>query len=145
MEKTTYDYREKKMVAVLSSKISPDVAINVIGHLSVSVGAYADSELMGRKNLIDSSGISHFGISRYPFIATKVKPAKLRKAIEEARKNPSLQVFDYPIQMLETAHDDELAESLANVTEESLEYLGAIIYGKSSDVDRITGKFTLWK
>ena len=145
MEKTTYDYREKKMVAVLSSKISPDVAINVIGHLSVSVGAYADSELMGRKNLIDGSGISHFGISRYPFIATKVKPAKLRKSIEEARKNPALQVFDYPLQMLETAHDDELAESLAKITEETLDYLGAIIYGKSSDVDSITGKFTLWK
>ena len=40
MKKMDYDYKEKKMVAVLSSKISPDVAINVIGHLSVSVGAY---------------------------------------------------------------------------------------------------------
>ena len=47
--------------------------------------------------------------------------------------------------MLETRTDEELVSAVASKEEENLEYLGAIIYGNTKDVNEITGKFQLWK
>ncbi len=139
-----YNYRSKKIVAVLNSKLSYGAALNVLGHLAVSIGYHAQDHI-GRKVLVDGSKVEHLGISRYPIIVTKVKPSKLRTVVEKAREDARLLISDYPQQMLETGHDDELAESLADVEEANIEYLGAMLYGPSNAVDAITGRFSLWK
>ena len=79
------------------------------------------------------------------FIVTKVKPGKLRIAIDKAKSNTNLLVADYPKDMLDTRTDEELVESISNKENEKLEYMGAIIYGDTKDVNEITGKFQLWK
>lgn len=139
-----YDYREKKIVAVINEKLDFGVALNVLGHLSVSIGYNAENH-MGRRVLTDGSGIEHLGISRYPFIITKSNPSKIRKAIEAARNIEGILVADYPQQMLDTGHDDELAESLKKTAESDLSYLGAVFYGKSDAVNLVTKKFSLYK
>ena len=68
-----YDYKGKKIVGVIASNVEPAIALNVMGHLAVSIGAYADKEIMGQAYIKDKSGVNHVGISRYPFIITKVK------------------------------------------------------------------------
>ena len=100
---------------------------------------------MGKPIITDKSNINHLGISRFPFIVTKVKAGKLRTAIDKAKANPNLLVADYPKDMLDTRTDDELVASISNKENEQLEYLGAIIYGDTDDVNEITGKFQLWK
>ena len=141
-----YDYKAKKIVAVLSEKLEPGIALNVVGHLATSLGAHCpDPDLMGRSELLDALGTKHQGISKYPFIATKGKPSHVRRAIEEARQNPNLFVSAYPKQMLETGHDDELAAAIAQADEASLEYLGAIIYGPTAEVNVVGKRFSLWK
>ena len=47
--------------------------------------------------------------------------------------------------MLETRTDDELVKSISSKENDKLEYLGAVIYGDTKDVDKITGKFQLWR
>ena len=47
--------------------------------------------------------------------------------------------------MLETRTDEELVIALNQKENEQLEYLGAVIYGNTEDVNEITGKFQLWK
>ncbi len=69
----------------------------------------------------------------------------MRNAIDKAKENPNLLVADYPRDMLETRTDEELIESITNKSNDELEYLGAIIYGNTNDVNEITGKFQLWK
>lgn len=140
----SYEYGERKVVAVLASTLAPGVAVNVVGHLCVAVGRYGDSQLMGRPILEDGSGVEHVGIARYPVIITKVRPGRLRRFIEEARAEPELLLVDYPQEMLDTGHDDELAERLAAATEGDIEYLGAIVYGPASVVTALSGKFTLY-
>lgn len=54
-------------------------------------------------------------------------------------------VADYPQDMLETRTDEELVESISSKNEDQLEYLDAIIYGDTEEVNAITGKFQLWK
>ena len=139
------NYEDKKIVGIVASNVEPAVALNVIGHLAVSIGKYSNEEIMGKPIIEDKSGIKHLGISQFPFIITKVKAGKLKNAIDEAKKNPNLLVADYPKDMLDTRTDDELVASINSKENDKLEYMGAIIYGNTEDVDQITGRFQLWK
>jgi len=140
-----YDYNARKTVVVLAGNLEPGIAMNVLGHLSMSIGAYGDDQPMGRQQLIDASGITHVGISRYPVIVTKAKPAQLRRLVELARQETAVLLVDYPEQMLLTGHDDELAATLARVGEADITYLGAALYGDSEVVSKLTSKFSLWR
>lgn len=139
------NYEDKKIVGIIASNVEPSVALNVIGHLSVAIGKYSDEEIMGQPIITDKTGINHLGISKFPFIITKVKAGKLKNAIDMAKCNPNLLVADYPKDMLETRTDDELVESINGKENDKLEYLGAVIYGDTKDVNDITGKFQLWR
>ncbi len=139
------NYEDKKIVGIIASNVEPAVALNVIGHLAISIGKYSNEEIMGKPTITDKSGIEHLGISQFPFIVTKVKAGKLRNAIEIAKNNPNLLVADYPRDMLETRTDNELVEAISSKENEKLEYLGALIYGDTKDVNEITGKFQLWR
>ena len=145
MTNIIYKYDAKKIVAVLSSKIEAGIALNVIAHLSLALGRYADGDIMGREWLLDASGIQHRGISKYPIIVTKAKPSTIRNAVEQARQIHDLFVADYPQQMLTTGHDDELAGIIAASDEKTFDYLGAIVYGPTDKVDQITRKYSLWR
>ncbi len=138
------NYEDKKIVAIIATNVDPKIAMNVIGHLAISIGKYSDNDIMGKKELIDNSGISHLGISKFPFIVTKVKASKLKNAINMARKNPNIIVADYPKEMLETRTDEELVEAISIKDEENMEYMGAILYGNTEEVNQITGRFQLW-
>ncbi len=139
------NYEDKKIVGIIASNVDATTALNVIGHLAISIGKYSNDEIMGQKVITDRSGVSHLGISKFPFIVTKVKASKLKNAIDIARANPKLLVADYPKDMLDTRTDDELVASIAAKDEADLEYLGAIIYGDTEDVNAITGKYQLWR
>ena len=139
------NYEDKKIVGIIASNVEPAVALNVIGHLAISIGKYSDSEIMGKPTIADKSGVEHLGISKFPFIITKVKAGKLKTTIDIAKNNPNLLVADYPKDMLDTRTDEELVASINSKENEKLEYMGAIIYGNTKDVDEITGKFQLWR
>ncbi len=139
------NYEDKKIVGIIASNVEPAVALNVIGHLAVAIGKYSDSEIMGKSTIQDKTGINHLGISQFPFIITKVKAGKLKTAIDMAKSNPHLLVADYPKEMLDTRTDKELVEAIQAKENDKLEYLGAVIYGSSKEVDEITGKFQLWR
>ena len=139
------NYEDKKIVGIIASNVEPAVALNVIGHLAISIGKYSSDEIMGKTVITDKSGINHLGISQFPFIITKVKAGKLKNTIDLAKQNPNLLVADYPKDMLDTRTDDELVTSVSAKENEKLEYLGAIIYGNTEDVNNITGKFQLWR
>lgn len=139
------DYKDKKIVGIIASNVEPSIALNVIGHLSVSIGKYSDNEIMGQPTITDKSGVNHLGISQFPFIITKVKAGKLKATIDIAKENPKLLVADYPKEVLDTRTDAELVTAVENKENDKLEYLGAVIYGNSEDVNEITGKFQLWR
>ena len=140
-----YNYNDYKTVIVLSSKLEPKVAMNVVGHLSISIGAYTDNKLlMGQTEITDRDGNIHIGISRYPVIATKVKPGKLQNLVQIIKENSELLVIDYPEEMLTTGHDSELVEAIEKKTNSDINYLGIAVFGKTDVVNQFTGKFTLW-
>ena len=106
---------------------------------------YSNEEIMGKPIIKDKTGIEHLGISQFPFIITKVKSGKLKNPIDLAKQNPNLLVADYPRDMLDIRTDDELVNLISSKENNKLEYLGAIIYGDTKDVNEITGKYQLWR
>ena len=139
------NYEDKKIVGIIATNVEPAIALNVIGHLAISIGKYSDSEIMGQAIIEDKSNVKHLGISKFPFIITKVKPQKLKIAIEKAKSNSELLVADYPKDMHDTRTDSELIESIGYKENDELEYFGAVIYGDSKLVYENTGRFQLWK
>lgn len=141
----SYDYRDKKTVIVISSTVPIGIAGNIIAHLSLAIGHNVDSTDMGRSPLLDGSGKSHIGISKYPVIVTKVKPGRVTKLLAAARANATrLLIVDYPEEMLHTGHDDELSAALLKKQEHELNYLGVALHGSAEVITALTGKFTLW-
>ncbi|GHV25760.1 hypothetical protein FACS1894176_05090 [Bacteroidia bacterium] len=140
-----YNYQEKKVVIVLYEKVEMGIALNICGHLSLALGALIGKDILGRVEHLDASGIKHAGISKYPVIITKTSLGKLRNTIHEARDNQAITLIDYPKEMLETGHDDELNDAISSKAEDQFEYFGAIFYGESSEISTITGKFSLWR
>ena len=65
------NYEDRKIVAIISTSVEPSIALNVIGHLAISIGKYSDKDIMGKKIIKDKSGIDHLGISKFPFIKLK--------------------------------------------------------------------------
>lgn len=141
----SYNYKSKKITAVLVKNLEFGVALNVIGHLAISIGAYADKDIMGRKELFDASNISHLGISKYPFIITKTTASKIKKTIELVCNMPDILVADYPSCMLNTGHDDELYSELKKTPNDEIQYYGIILYGSSEKINELTKKFSLWR
>ena len=139
------NYEDKKIVGVIASDVDAPTALNVIGHLAIAIGKYSDKDIMGQPIITDKTGVNHLGISRFPFIVTKVKKSKLKNTIELAKNNPNLLVADYPRDMLETRTDEELVKQVSSKENSELEYLGVVIYGNTKDVNEITGKFQLWR
>ena len=45
------NYEDKKIVGIVASNVEPAVALNVIGHLAISIGKYSDQEIMRKKRI----------------------------------------------------------------------------------------------
>lgn len=140
----TYEYKDRKIVCIVSGNLETWQAMNVIGHLSVSLGANKDENLMGREILTDASGVDHRGIARYGFIIKKGNPASIREVLRASRENKNIIAIDFPREMLETSHDDELSYCISKMKEKDLEYLGVIFYGPVAEINALTKKFSLW-
>ncbi len=140
----TYEYKDRKIVCVVSDTLETWQAMNVIGHLAVGLGANKDDSLMGREVLTDASGIDHKGIARYGFIIKKGNSASIREVLKVSRENKNIIVLDFPKEMLDTSHDDELSDWVSKKEEKDFEYLGAIFYGPSTDINSLTKSFPLW-
>jgi hypothetical protein len=133
----------EKTVVLLSTQLDVTTALNVVGHLSLGLGAACRHRLIRSNSYTDASGERHLGVSAWPFVVLKTRPAKLRSALDQARRSSQLVVADYPREILTTTTDDELAAALAASRDSDLEYLGLIAHGPVDDVDAVFGTFSL--
>ncbi len=39
------NYEDKKIVGIIASNVEPSIALNVIGHLAISIGKYSNEEI----------------------------------------------------------------------------------------------------
>jgi hypothetical protein len=140
----TYDYKQKKIVAVINTEIERWQALNVLGHMAVSLGVNRDDDLMGREILLDASGFGHKGIARYGFIIKSGNSDEISDLIIGAKEVEGITLIDFPQEMLDTRHDDELCDSVLLKKTEDFKYLGCLLYGLSKEVDTLTKGYALY-
>ncbi len=136
-------YREKKTIIILNAKLKVGVALTAAAQLGASMGFHG-KEHMGQEWLTDKSGIRHRGMLCHPLEVFKAKVAQLREALNKAREIPELLVVDCPAALMETAGDQELAETLEAMDEQEIDYLGILIHGPRDTVESLCGKLRQW-
>lgn len=140
----SYAYEDKKIVCVISGAIENWQAMNAVGHLGIGLGARSENGLMGETVLRDASGTGHAGIARYGLIVKKADPATIRDILEAARQTDGVTALDFPREMLDTFHDDELRGSIRAKEEKDFDYLGVLLYGPTDVLKRLTKACSLW-
>ncbi len=139
----TYDYREKKIVAVLNEELSSGQALNALGHMAVSAGRYA-GDIMGKEKMTDADSNIHTGISRYPFIVLKASKERIKKIVKVGKER-GLFVVDYPQEMFDTGTDDDLEVAISKAKEPEIIYHGVILVGSTKEISKLTGDLKLWR
>ncbi len=140
-----YDHTAMKMVAIVSSRIEPGVAINTVGHMTVALGASEAGEQLIGSSRQDGSGQAHAALARFPLIVLATRPQKIKEIIEGARLQPGVTVIDYPEEGYITTHDDDYAAALASKSPDSLVYIGTALFGPREVINELCAKLTLWK
>ena len=124
--------------------MSVGIAFNTLAHLSLSIGKNVN-DIVGKELLTDASGVTHMGLSKYPFIILKANSQKIRDITNEAKENSKLLVVDFPEYAYTTYTDEELQEAMSKTKEETLKYYGVALFGSVEEVDKLTKQLPLWK
>ncbi|MBN1168880.1 lysine--tRNA ligase [Candidatus Woesebacteria bacterium] len=141
--KEKYDYKGKKLVAVIDKNMSKGLAANALGHIAYSAGHYSDDSWMGQEKIEDSDGNVHKGISRYPFIVLGADTEKIQEIVENS-KNENLLVVDYSNVMFDTGKDEELVKKLSKTKKTDIKYHAVLLAGETSLIDSITKGLNLY-
>ncbi len=140
----TYDYRARKIVALLDEATPIGKAMNALGHISFSAGRYLDESWMGQPRIVDASQHTHVGIAKYPLIVLKSNAAEIKTIIEKA-KLEGIFVVDYPQEMFDYGPDDEMVHAIEQNTHEKIEYHAVLLCGDTEKIKTLTGHLKLFK
>jgi len=140
----SYDYKAKKIIAVLSDKLPAGLAANALGHLAFSAGCYGNESMMGQEEIVDGDGGVHIGIPKYPFIVLKATEEDIKVIVERA-KEQNIFVVDYTQEAFDTETDEELVAALSKAQEPNLKYGAAVLVGDTDKLKTLTGHLKLYR
>lgn len=142
-KKINYEKTGYKFVAVLNKKLEIGRIMNALAHMTAwMVWKSDDIEKMWIINYQDKDNSPHYA-SKHPFIILKAKNSNQIKNIRAQVIEKWLEFSSFTSAMIAWSYQEQLEESKKQSAEE-LEYFGLSIFWKSSDVDEITKKLSLW-
>ncbi|HDM8052077.1 DUF2000 domain-containing protein [Vibrio harveyi] len=135
---------QKRFVAVISKKVEVGRAVNVLGHLSVSLANLLSDDDAVYTNYHDLDGNLHPNISHYPFIVLRADNSnKIRKLRQEALDR-GIPFSDFTHTMVEGGSEVQ-QQTTKNTSEAELEYLGICLFGETENLRELTKKFSLYR
>ncbi len=138
------DENQKRFVAVISKKVEVGRAVNVLGHLSVSLANQLSDGDAVYIDYHDLDGNVHPNISHYPFIVLRADNSnKIRKLRQEAL-DKSIPFSDFTHTMVEGGSEIQ-QQTTKNTAEANLEYLGICLFGETETLRELTKKFSLYR
>ncbi|WP_418103483.1 DUF2000 domain-containing protein [Vibrio harveyi] len=138
------DENQKRFVAVISKKVEVGRAVNVLGHLSVSLASQLSDGDAVYTDYHDLDGNLHPNISHYPFIALRADNSnKIRKLRQEALDR-GIPFSDFTHTMVEGGSEVQ-QQTTKNTSEAELEYLGICLFGETENLRELTKKFSLYR
>ncbi|CAH1544492.1 conserved hypothetical protein [Vibrio harveyi] len=138
------DENQKRFVAVVSKKVEVGRAVNVLGHLSVSLANQLSDDDAVYTDYHDLDGNLHPNISHYPFIVLRADNSnKIRKLRQEALDR-GIPFSDFTHTMVEGGSEVQ-QQTTKNTSEAELEYLGICLFGETETLRELTKKFSLYR
>ncbi len=130
--------------AVISKKVEVGHAVNVLGHLSVSLANQLSDGNAVYTDYHDLDGNVHPNISHYPLIVLRADNSnKIRKLRQEAL-DKSIPFSDFTHTMIEGGSEVQ-QQATQNTAEANLEYLGICLFGETETLRELTKKFSLYR
>lgn len=138
------DENQKRFVAVISKKVEVGRAVNVLGHLSVSLASQLSDGDAVYTDYYDLDGNVHPNISHYPFIVLRADNSnKIRKLRQEAL-DKDIPFSNFTHTMVEGGSEVQ-QQTTKNTSEAELEYLGICLFGETETLRKLTKKFSLYR
>ncbi|KIF51157.1 DUF2000 domain-containing protein [Vibrio owensii] len=138
------DENQKRFVAVISKKVEVGRAVNVLGHLSVSLANQLSDGDAVYIDYHDLDGNVHPNISHYPFIVLRADNSnKIRKLRQEAL-DKDIPFSDFTHTMVVGGSEIQ-QQTTKNTPEADLEYLGICLFGETETLRELTKKFSLYR
>ena len=145
--KTNKSKDTKIAVAIINkgSELKSWEELNTIAHLNAAFGARIGKQLF-LQDLIETKDNQKIKLNIQHAINIKeaAKNVELINLIKEAKDN-QLEIAEFTREMLETTDDKKVIERTKNKNLKEVEYLGVLIFGKKSLVEKLTEKFILYE
>ena len=132
-----------KFAAIVDESLTMGRAMAVLGHLSVSIGAFAPAELLGVPRIRDASGHDHFGIAGLPYIILRGTRPAIKRVVEQSGGRDAFTV-GCPTETLDLPDNESFVESLTRKQFSDIEYYAVALFGPREVVEPVTRRFRLW-
>ena len=133
-------------VAVINSQahLQKWQELNVVAHLNAAFGARVGKELFTKDTITSKDNVS-IKLNIKNAIMVKVAPsASALRALAQSAKESKLEVDEFTREMIETTNDKKVIEMTAAKNYDEVEYLGVLVYGPKSQVEKLTGSLELY-
>lgn len=131
-----------KMVIVLDDSLELGLKMNTAAVLSLTLGAQIEDLIGGE--LMDKTGVWHFGLTTVPLPILKASPEKLREVFNSASGlREELLVVDVTDAAQTTVDYADYQAKLEKTDTNDLKLLGVALAGPKKLVNKFTGSFGL--
>jgi len=135
-----------KFVLVLNKKIDLGVALNAAAHMAASLVNRAsedDRKQMMFVDYVDADGGMH-PVSALSLVVLRADNSNKIRQAREAALEKGILFVDFTETMTKDTYVEQMQRTRATASDD-LEYWGICLFGRKSDLDLITGKFSLWR
>ena len=140
--------KDTKIAVALINKDSNMEAwqeMNTVSHLSASFASREGRTLLAQDDIVTKDGKKiKLNIQHAIMIKEAKDNSSLMSAINEARE-AGLEVVEFTRDMLEITDDTKVIKNAKEKNSNDFEYLGVLVFGKMSEVNKLTKKFDLYK
>ena len=137
----------KIAVAVVNKglKLEKWQEMNTIGHLNAAFGARVGRSLFLQDTIKTKDGKEiNLNIQHAIMIMEATNNEDIVEFISEARAR-GYEVAEFTREMIDTTDDAKVVEKTSKKKLDKVEYLGALVFGKKSDVEKLSKKFKMYK
>jgi lysyl-tRNA synthetase, class II len=119
--------------------------MNTIAHLNAALGARSGKSLLMQDKITTKDGKKiNLNIQHAIMIKNAKSNTDILNLIKKAKEN-DLRITEFTREMIETTNDNQVIEVTSQKKHKDIEYLGALIFGKKSIVEKFTKDFELYK
>ncbi len=134
----------KKMTIVVREDIASWQLTNTVGHIAAYLGNKMSAPFDTGKYFASSDGLDFPRNSQFPLVVLSSSKNNLEDLSLKLRDSDLLWIV-YVQEMIDMTNDDEIAESLKNISSQAMDILGIGIFGAKEKLKEFTGAFKLWK